>query len=333
VTFQTAKRAKRSKASNINKNSGVLCLHLPRQIATNLPSIAMRDEGASRTALVIAVALIILGGDSYGSKLCPPNAVDLQKLVLRESGLVPKWLPFWVISNALYSKLMRWSLSLVVYPGTLEIVGARKTFMEDQTRAKLNVSRNCRQVLILAAGYDTLALRLAPEYPDVGFWEVDHPGTARRKQVAVEAIGQSPNFHMLAADLTETSLQSVLQSCDAYDTSASTVVVMEGLLMYLSEQEVRKLFQDVANVVGSNKQQNDSIVCFDYFGWNEETNMADVGWLAPLCHRIVEKQGEPWKWGVAPEKLSTFFEKNNDSSWKVSMQLSHSFENFAVVER
>jgi len=289
----------------------------------------MKDNTASKTALVVAIGLIILGGDGYGSRKCPPKSVELQKRVLRESGLFPRFLPFWLISNAVFSKLVRWSLSLVVYRGILEGLGVRKLFMEERVRAALS-NGSCRQVLVLAAGYDTLALRLSPEYSDVHFWEVDHPGTARRKQKAMDAIGQPANFHMVEADLTQTPLPTVLSSCPVYDAKAPTVIITEGLLMYLTEAEVKKLFHDVAQVVGTSKN---STVCFDYFGWNDETSQADVGWLAAHLHWHVKTMGEDWKWGIESERLPEFFDES--TSWRVSYRSPQRYglENLATVER
>jgi methyltransferase (TIGR00027 family) len=195
----------------------------------------------------------------------------------------------------------------------------------------------CRQVLIVAAGYDTLALRLSNEFPTVHFWEVDHPATSKCKQRALAALGQPKNLHTVAADLTQLSLHDALlvdnnnnnnnkNKNNKYDPNAPTVVVMEGLLMYLTEHQVQQLFNDVSSVVGP----KGSSVCFDFVGWKESKNLADIGWLAPFMHWWLRRRGEPWLWGVDPARLSSFF---SNTRWRVMGQpMSIGCERLAIVE-
>jgi methyltransferase (TIGR00027 family) len=205
----------------------------------------------------------------------------------------------------------------------LEGLGIRKCFMEAHVRKCL--AQNCTQVLIVAAGYDTLAFRLSQEYPELQFWELDHPATAEVKQRALRGMGQPKNMHTIAADLTQSCLEEVMSQQKQYNVKSRTVVVMEGLTFYLSEKEVRGLFASVSCVVGPK-----SSVCFDFFGWNSQRGVLDLGWLAPLLQYFAKLIGEPWKWGINPNELQEFFQ---DSSWTVNgATQSVGIERLACVE-
>ena len=283
----------------------------------------MRDDTPSRTALLIAFALIVLGGDDYGRRKCPPGAVSVQIQLLKEAGLPCGKYPR-VIHNPIFSKLVRLFLWCFIHPDVLEGVGFRKCFMEEHVRTSL--AENCRQVLIVAAGYDTLAFRLSQEYPKVQFWELDHPATASVKQRALRRMGQPKNLHTVNADLTQTSLEEVMALQAQYNVNSRTVVVIEGLTYYLSETHVRGLFASVSRVVGPK-----SSICFDFFGWNAERGVFDLGWFAPCLPYFVALAGEPWKWGINPNELPGFFQ---DSSWTVkSAPRKVGILNLACVER
>ena len=134
-------------------------------------------------------------------------------------------------------------------PGQLVGVALRKRFIEDEVREA--IAAGAGQVLVVGAGFDTLGLRLAPELPDVTFVEVDHPATHGVKRNAVEAVGEVPsNLHLVAADLRQEALGKVLDVTETWSSDASSVVVAEGLLMYLAEIEVVALFDEIRRATG-----------------------------------------------------------------------------------
>lgn len=243
-----------------------------------------------------------------------------QVQLLKACRLPFRGFPFWTIQNRIFAKLSRWYASLV-HANLEEGVGIRKCFMEEHVRTCLN--GGCKQVLIVGAGYDTLAWRLSQEYSNVQFWEVDHPATSQVKQRGLQQLNPPRNLHAIMADLTTTTLEEVMPQQPEYNTMTRTVVVMEGLLYYLSEAEVRALFRSVANIVGPS-----SSVCFDFFGWKQ--NRLDLGWMTPLLSFAVNMAGESWKWGIDPVELPVFFQ---DLPWSVSVApRSMGIERMACVE-
>jgi O-methyltransferase involved in polyketide biosynthesis len=63
----------------------------------------------------------------------------------------------------------------------------------------------------LGAGFDTLSLRIATEYPDLSIIEIDHPASQAWKREALGRLGlQFENIHFLSLDLLRDTMQEVL---------------------------------------------------------------------------------------------------------------------------
>jgi O-methyltransferase involved in polyketide biosynthesis len=77
------------------------------------------------------------------------------------------------------------------------------------------------QILVLEAGYDTIGWRLAPVFPSVNFFEIDHPATARFKARGIKAMGQRDNLHLIPEDLGKHKLVDVLNCFNFIISSAS----------------------------------------------------------------------------------------------------------------
>ena len=133
--------------------------------------------------------------------------------------------------------------------GVLDGVGLRKAFCEREVRAA--IAGGASQVLVLGAGYDTLCWRLAPELPEVRFFEVDHPATAAAKTRAVDAMGRPSNMAMIAADLGAQPLTEVLDAEGSWRADTRSVVIAEGLLYYLPAGAVLDLLHRVAECTAS----------------------------------------------------------------------------------
>ncbi|MGK7905797.1 MAG: class I SAM-dependent methyltransferase [Synechococcus sp.] len=126
------------------------------------------------------------------------------------------------------------------------------------------------------------------------------------KAKGIKAMGQRSNLHPIAEDLGERELVDVLHANEAWDPTASTVVVAEGLLMYLSPDLVRALFEQCAAITGANSR-----IAFTYIG-TRANGQPDAGpwtWLV-LC--ILKVSGGPWLWSTSPKELGPFL---NETGW------------------
>ncbi|HZD43035.1 MAG TPA: class I SAM-dependent methyltransferase, partial [Methanomicrobiales archaeon] len=196
----------------------------------------MKDGQPSKTAQFVAANVALSTVHPALDGVLPPEAGTETSRYLRT-------LDNWTGTSArLFHRVPKFALERFVAripPGAIAHPVLRKRWIEDTVRANL---QDCSQVVVLGAGFDTLAPRLRREYPDTRFWEVDHPATQKVKR---RVVRQGSNLTLIAEDFTERAPMSSLDADREYHSDECTVVVAEGLLMYLPETEVRQLFDAV----------------------------------------------------------------------------------------
>jgi len=262
----------------------------------------MRKEKPSKTARKVALNIVTLGAKPGMDSVLPPGVVEATARLL-------------VASGAVGAAGVRWSRSrraVAVYeafdwmmPGQFEAFAHRKAFCEHQVRE--GIGAGATQILVLGAGYDTLGWRLAPEFPGVGFFEIDHPATARVKAIGIAELGPRDNLHLIQEDLGEQRLVEVLTANHSWDRTAPSVVVAEGLLMYLPPAAPRDLFGQCAEIAGAGSR-----IAFTYVGTGVD-GRPDVGRWTGLVLWILRASGEPWLWSMRPKELARFLE---ETGWK-----------------
>ena len=152
-------------------------------------------------------------------------------------------------------------------PGIVNFVDARTQWFDAQVEKALD--DGFKQVVVVAAGYDTRAYRLGR--PGVKFFEIDLPHASETKQQLVEALiyGRGEPYNgvggadscfghddaakaarpaFVAADLSRTALIDALLADPAhgFDQSQRTLFITEGLTYYLPPEAVASLLSSVA---------------------------------------------------------------------------------------
>jgi len=188
----------------------------------------MRRDKPSRTARKVALTVVALGAKSGMDRILPPSLVQTTEALLVASGVVGERAVRWSRSQRIVSIYEAFD---GILPGQFEAFARRKAFCERQVRD--GISGGASQVIVLGAGYDTMGWRLAPEYPGVIFFEIDHPATARFKAKGIDEMGQRSNLCLIAEDLGKQKLVDVLKGHKSWDQKAQTIIVAEGLVMYL----------------------------------------------------------------------------------------------------
>lgn len=187
----------------------------------------MRPDTPSATARMVSRGVVYVATDPLYRHLVPPEMGTLTRQLLHAcSPTERRWLA--LQAHPLVRGAIAFTEQLTV-PGILLHYVLRKKYLEAATCEAL--SDGFKQIIVLGAGFDTLALRLQGIYPEVTFIEVDHPATQRHKRAAVSE--DLANLHLIAADLGRSNLSTVLSNCPAYDPTADTLYIAEGLLMYL----------------------------------------------------------------------------------------------------
>ncbi len=207
----------------------------------------MKSGRVSHTALKVGFIILALNEKAEWKSRLPQNLAALTERLILAAGV------FGYGRRIMSLNKKPWSVRLYEYaetktPGTFKGIGERKIFMDEQVLAAIDAG--AKQVLVLGAGFDTLCLRLAPQFPQVEFFEVDHPATSAAKAKGVAQEGQPENMTLLATDLNETPLSVLMQKTERWDISAQSVVIAEGLFIYLKEDVVLQVFREIAACTG-----------------------------------------------------------------------------------
>ncbi len=164
---------------------------------------------------------------------------------------------------------------------TVQIV-VRTRFLDD---ALLRAVRVAAQVVILAAGMDARAYRLA--WPDgTTVYELDQPAViAAKGDILAE---DEPRCRRVAIGVDLAGDWPAALTAAGFDPHTPTVWLIEGLLQYLDEGIVRTLFDRVHTLSAPN-----STLLYDVVG----KTLLESPMMAPLVRAMAE-QGSPWLFGT-----------------------------------
>jgi methyltransferase (TIGR00027 family) len=170
-------------------------------------------------------------------------------------------------------------------------IAVRTAFIDRLIRRLVGPATGFAQVVILGAGLDTRAARLAS--PGVRYFEVDHPATGAEKRRRTAAL---PGFPTAAATYVacdferEDFLDGLVAA--GFRTDAPAVVVWEGVCCYLTEAAVRSTLHRVAT--GCHPT---TVIVFDTIGKKmvagSSRHAADR-----QTGQMVDALSEPVRWGT-----------------------------------
>lgn len=273
----------------------------------------MRENTPSWTALQVASTLAFLDADEHIAPLLPPGAADVTKRLLLASGALTQ-----KKSNIYSGPLGALKIKVLetLAPGHLVHIALRKRFVDEESRVGL--ADNAEQLLVVGSGYDTLTLRLAADFPNVRFVEVDHPATEKVKRRGLEALGSPPNLELLPVDLSKVSLEQVLADCKSWRPDAKSLIVAEGLLMYLRKNDIVSLLGAVRRMTGPGSR-----LLFTYVSTDDQ-GRALMGGAPRFIRALLSITGEPALWGVRDlEHLESFFGQHQ---WRIGPAERHDLE-------
>jgi methyltransferase (TIGR00027 family) len=195
----------------------------------------------------------------------------------------PRGLVAWIIDR-------RW-------PGVRTSVVARTRLIDEAIGGV--VDARTEQLVILGAGFDTRAYRLAP-LRRLAVFEVDHPDTQARKRAILERVigALPPHVHFIGIDFTRESLDRVMPRT-AFRPSAPSCILWEGVSNYLNEAAVDATLRWCAQApVGTP-------VLFTYVHRDILTRPeAFVG--SSRLFAALERAGERFTFGLDPAELPAY---------------------------
>ncbi len=247
----------------------------------------MQASRPSDTAKLIARSLLLAAEDHQLKSLVPDDSVPaLQQILERKSGR--DWiLPF--VKCSVGRKILLCG-ERVLLPGIVAHYLVRKLRIEKEVEEA--IASGCERVVVVGAGFDTLAWRLHRKHPNVQFVELDHPATQQRKKDHLE-FGANLKFQSL--DLVKELPSPVLQGEDV-----PTVFVIEGVTMYLTPVRVGALLQDVASVMGAGGR-----VVWTFMERDKKGSINFRG-ESSLISRWLHVRSEPFLWGITRDRLTGF---------------------------
>lgn len=250
----------------------------------------MQQHRTSATASLIALSLVFLSRQPRDRDLLPPGAAAQSAALL--SRTAPTRLRLVQLLSRPGARLLVRGLERLALPGIQRHYAARKRYIEDAARAFLDDGGG--QLLVIGAGLDTLAVRIARDLPQVRCVELDHPATSAVKQ---EAIGDRlpANLVLVPLELGRGPWEDV----DQLDRSVRTFVVLEGVTMYLTEQAVRDVLQGCARLAPGSQ-------LVWTFMHPDAAGRLRFHRAGPAVGAFLEHQHEPFTWGMPLGDVSAF---------------------------
>ncbi|MGW3917766.1 class I SAM-dependent methyltransferase, partial [Streptomyces sp. NPDC005070] len=243
----------------------------------------MSERTASRTAVLVCQGRAAANGRAAEGRFADPMAEQLLRAEERipvdqvRAGTPPTG---WK-ERTVYESVR--ACAEVVVPRTLAIDEALRAQVRDQ-------------LVILGAGLDTRAWRM-PELARTDVWEVDHPASQRDKQTRLPAqsaaLARSVRF--TPVDFAVDDLGTALDAA-GHDPSAPTTWLWEGVVPYLTRDEVRATAASVAarTAPGSTLVVN----------YQAPSARAAAGRLLTRVLGSSVTSGEPWRSLWRPRQLA-----------------------------
>src|SRR5918997_2337985 len=170
--------------------------------------------------------------------------------------------------------------------GAIEFITARERYIDDFLKTCL--SQGLDQVVILGAGFDTRAYRIAG-IEQTRVFEVDHPATQEVKLQRLKKVTDPLPDHVtfIPVDFdTNTLAERLLAS--SYNEQGKTLFIWQGVTMYLTPKGIDSTLAFITNHSGP-----DSPVIFDYF-YNETLRDMEM----KTTRRITRAIGERLIFGI-----------------------------------
>lgn len=258
----------------------------------------MKENKASITAYTVLQGLMYISKKTQHSYLVPKEAADIGEKILRFSEEGRKRLQQIDSFGFKLSVKLREFLFL---PGLTIHYALRKRCIEQYARQELE--SGIKQIICLGAGFDGLAVRLAKEYPDVSFIEIDHPATQEFKREALQELGQE-NLQYLSIDFTHQNIEGRLGEFENFKADLPSLYICEGVTMYLTEDEVADMFRAIRKLSGGGTK----LLFTALEPQNSPKN--NVRKLLDIYLRLI---AEPIKWTCRALEMADFLQKHNAS--------------------
>ena len=193
-----------------------------------------------------------------------------------------------VIDSGLYERMA---------PGAVEFILVRERYIDDFLKACL--SEGLDQVVILGAGFDTRAYRIAG-IEKTRVFEIDHPATQEVKLKRLKKVIDPLPGHVtfIPVDFNTQALSERLLA-SGYNEQAKTLFIWQGVTYFLTPEGVDSTLAFIANHSGPG-----SAVIFDYF-YNETLRDTSRSYVKTM-RRAARMTGEEYMFGIDQGQIEPF---------------------------
>jgi methyltransferase (TIGR00027 family) len=162
------------------------------------------------------------------------------------------------------------------------------------------VAAGGRQVVILGAGYDCRALRMT-ELDPARVYEIDHPATQGHKQEVLARLGVTSPVRYITWDFETRPMDELPVALveAGHDPAALTLTVWEGVTVYLTEGAIDASLRAIETWSAP-----DSELAMTYLARTSKRPSLATRAVTAMVQRL----GEPFKFGWAPEQLPEYLE-------------------------
>jgi methyltransferase (TIGR00027 family) len=219
---------------------------------------------------------------------------------LVDDDLAARFLPAptrWLVT-ATPPKLMR-RLTMAVMeregPGLWASMNCRKRYIADKVNESLD---DIDAVVVLGAGFDTLAYRLARK-TRIPIFEVDQPVNIARKTATVRRVlGEQPvSVRLVPLDFEHDDVLDVLTG-HGYRPDSRTFFVWEAVTQYLSAEAVDSTLKRLRQATSGSR------LVFTYVLRDFIDGINLYG--ADALYRRFRQRQQVWQFGMAPQEVAAF---------------------------
>jgi methyltransferase (TIGR00027 family) len=247
------------------------------------------DSPVSKSAMLISTACAVVSKDPvYAKAFHDPFAERFAKAISAEAGPVLATLDD---AEARAAFIADWEADMA---GLITHVVYRKPWIEGGVRDAL--AAGMRQLVIFGAGCDTLSLRLAELLADLPVFEVDQSDViAFRNQVLADGAGVPAGVSRVGIDFSRETVRDRLADA-GYDPALPTVFVAEGVMEYLTPEEVEPIFALVRDQAPKGSRFVFTFLARSVYADGSFDTLRDE----------LDKGGETLQFGLTPEQLDDF---------------------------
>lgn len=163
-----------------------------------------------------------------------------------------------------------------------------RTRVFDEWLERATVGDGVRQVVLVAAGMDSRAFRLA--WPDgVTLWELDQPALLEVKERVLASAGVVPRCdrRTVGVDLERADWPERLRDA-GFQPAAPSAWLAEGFFAYLEDAAVERSLTAIATLAAPG-----SLLGADFVS----QSLFSSPWMAPYLRKLAQR-GTPWRFGT-----------------------------------